>query len=76
MIDFQYELDARGEICPAPVMKTKKILQQMKKDEVVHIMSTDPVSAQDIDILLSAIEDEMLDSSNNDGVFHYFIKKT
>ena len=75
MIEFQYELDARGETCPAPVMKTKKILQQMKSHEVVHVMATDPASVQDIDILLSAIEDEMLDRNNEDGVFHYFIRK-
>lgn len=75
MTEYQYELDARGERCPAPVMKTKKILNQMSRDDVVHVMATDPDSAQDIAILLNAVDDEMLESCNENGVYHYYIKK-
>jgi len=75
MTEFQYELDARGEKCPAPVMKTKKMLNQMSHNDVVHVMATDPASGHDLSILLEAVEDEMLESTSEDGVFHYYIKK-
>jgi len=75
MTEFQYELDARGEKCPSPVKKTKQILNQMDHDDVVHVMTTDPASEHDLSILLKAVDDEMLESSNEDGVFHYYIKK-
>ena len=75
MVNFQYELDARGLCCPAPVKKTKKLLNRMSRNDVLHIMATDPTSEQDLAVLLGAIEDELLESCCDDGVFHYYIKK-
>jgi len=75
MPDFQQELDSRNESCPIPVMKTKKTLKKMSAGEVLHVIATDPASVQDITILLEALDDELIESSEGGGEYHFYIKK-
>jgi len=75
MPDFQHELDSRNESCPMPVMKTKKMLKGMAAGEVLHVIASDPASVQDITILLESLNDELLETSEADGEYHFYIKK-
>ncbi|MDQ1363739.1 MAG: tRNA 2-thiouridine synthesizing protein [Pseudomonadota bacterium] len=75
MPNFSVEVDARNESCPMPVMKTKKALKGMKSGEVLHVIATDPASAQDINTLLEALNDKLLETSRNGGEFHFYIQK-
>ncbi|MCW9013499.1 MAG: sulfurtransferase TusA family protein [Gammaproteobacteria bacterium] len=76
MPDFQQELDARNESCPEPVMKTKEALKKMLAGEVLHVIATDPASVEDITILLAALDDEIIETSESAGEFHFYIKKS
>ena len=76
MTEFQQELDARSETCPSPVMMTKNALKAMGSGEVLHVMATDPVSVQDIGMLVDAISYQLIDSSETNGEFHFYIKKS
>jgi len=75
MPEFKVELDVRNEICPQPVMKTKKILKEMSSGEVLHVMATDPTSEHDIEVLLGALRDSLIESSFENGVYHFYIEK-
>jgi tRNA 2-thiouridine synthesizing protein A len=69
-------LDARGMSCPIPLLKTKKILKNMRQGQILHILGTDPGSKQDlpgIGIKNGNVFLGMLD--NEDGSTSYFIKK-
>ena len=76
MIEFQTEIDARGLSCPMPVMKAKKELKYLSTGDVLHVIATDPASVQDIEILLESLEDEMIEASEVNGEYHFYIKKT
>ena len=76
MIDFQAEIDARGLSCPMPVMKTKKELKRLSTGDVLHVVATDPASVQDLEILLESLDDEMLAESQENGEYHFYIKKS
>lgn len=76
MIEFQQELDTRSETCPSPVMMTKNVLKTMSSGEVLHVMATDPVSVQDIGMLVNVIRYQLLESSESNGEFHFYIKKS
>jgi len=41
-------LDARGLSCPMPLLKMKKSLKVMKKDQILEVLGTDPGSKNDI----------------------------
>jgi len=76
MIEFQAEIDARGLSCPMPVKKAKKGLKHLSAGDVLHVIATDPASVQDIDILLESLEDEMLEALEENGEYHFYIKKS
>jgi len=76
MIEFQTEIDARGLSCPMPVMKAKKELKHLTTGDVLHVIATDPASVQDIEILLESLEDEMIEFSEVNGEYHFYIKKS
>jgi len=76
MVEYNEELDVRNEKCPLPVKKTKNALKSMSTGEVLHVMATDPSSGQDIEILLKMLNDRLIESCFDNGVFHFFIEKS
>jgi tRNA 2-thiouridine synthesizing protein A len=69
-------LDARGLLCPLPVLKVSKHLKNMSTGDVLQVHADDPAALIDIphycietgNLLLEAIEDP-------DDSTLYFIKK-
>ncbi|MFQ5643509.1 MAG: sulfurtransferase TusA family protein [Thiogranum sp.] len=75
MAEFDQELDTSGLNCPMPVMKTKKTLKGLDSGQVLHVIATDPASAEDIPDLLDTTGDSMLESGQDGGSYHFYIKK-
>lgn len=75
MSDFDQELDARGLNCPLPILRAKKTLNGMAAGEVLKIVSTDPGSVKDFEAFASQTGNELLDSSEEGGEFHFLMKK-
>ncbi len=76
MTRFTQEIDARNDTCPVPVMKVKQALKSMARGEVLHVMATDPDAVKDINILLEALEDQLIESSQQANEYHFYIKKS
>ena len=76
MTNFDQELDARGLNCPLPILRAKKTLNGMNSGEVLKIMATDPGSVKDFEAFATQTGNELLDSSEVDGEFHFLMKKT
>jgi tRNA 2-thiouridine synthesizing protein A len=75
MSDFDQELDARGLNCPLPILRAKKTLNGMAAGEVLKIISTDPGSVKDFEAFASQTGNELLDSTEESGEFHFMMKK-
>ena len=75
MTHFDQELDARGLNCPLPILRAKKTLNRMNRGEVLKIMATDPGSVKDFEAFATQTGNELLDSSEVDGEFHFLMKK-
>lgn len=76
MPTFDKELDTTGLNCPMPVMKAKKMLQTLAAGEVLHLMATDPGTRSDIPALVDKTGDQLLETSEEGGKIHFYIKKT
>ena len=76
MSDFDQELDARGLNCPLPILRAKKALNGMAAGEVLKIISTDPGSVKDFEAFASQTGNELLDSTEEGGEFHFMMKKS
>jgi tRNA 2-thiouridine synthesizing protein A len=75
MPDSNQELDARGLNCPLPILRAKKALNGMAAGEVLKIMSTDPGSVKDFQAFATQTGNQLLDSSEVNSEFHFFLKK-
>jgi tRNA 2-thiouridine synthesizing protein A len=75
MADFDQELDASGLNCPLPILRAKKTLSAMDAGQVLHIIATDPGSVKDFDAFSKQTGNELLESKEEGGKFHFLIKK-
>ncbi len=75
MSNFDQELDARGLNCPLPILRAKKTLNTMSGGQILKIMATDPGSVKDFEAFAKQTGNELLDSLELDGEFHFMLKK-
>ena len=76
MLNFDQELDARGLNCPLPILRAKKTLNAMTGGQILKIMATDPGSVKDFEAFAKQTGNELLDSSEVEGEFHFTLKKS
>ena len=48
MTKVNKKLDARGWLCPKPILNSRKLIKKMKINQVLEILTTDPASKSDI----------------------------
>lgn len=76
MADFDQELDASGLNCPLPILRAKKTLNAMSSGQVLHVVATDPGSVKDFDAFAKQTGNELMESKEDGGKFHFLIKKS
>ena len=75
MTEVTQELDTRGLNCPLPILRAKKTLNGMGAGEVLGIVSTDPGSVKDFEAFAAQTGNELLESAEVNGEFHFKVKK-
>ncbi|SFA89626.1 MULTISPECIES: sulfurtransferase TusA family protein [unclassified Bacillus (in: firmicutes)] len=68
-------LDAKGLACPMPIVKTKKAMNEMESGQVLEILATDKGAKNDLAAWSKSGGHELLDSTEENGVFKFWIKK-
>ena len=68
-------LDVRGLLCPIPVAKSKRAIQQIGPGEVLEILSTDPAAKQDIPAWVRRDGHELLESKEDPQLFVFYVKR-
>lgn len=68
-------LDCKGLNCPMPVIKTKKIMDDMKPGEVLRVEATDKGSKPDIAAFAKRTGNELLEMKEEDNTFIFFLRK-
>jgi tRNA 2-thiouridine synthesizing protein A len=76
MADFDSELDASGLNCPLPILRAKKTLNGLEAGQVLHVIATDPGSVKDFDAFAKQTGNELMESKEEGGKFHFLIKKS
>jgi tRNA 2-thiouridine synthesizing protein A len=69
------ELDTCGLDCPLPLLKTKQALNAMQSGEQLRVRATDPGSLRDFRVFAEQSGHQLLESSENNGVFIYLMQK-
>ena len=76
MADFDTELDASGLNCPLPILRAKKTLSGMESGQILHVIATDPGSVKDFDAFAKQTGNELMESKEDGGKYHFLIKKS
>ena len=60
--EWDEELDARGHLCPIPVLKARKKLKSMARGKVLRLLADDPAAVIDVPHFCAEAGHELLDS--------------
>ncbi len=75
-MQIHLELDTTGLMCPLPLLRLKKALQSLEGGQTVLVLATDPASVLDFGVFIEQAGHEMLERSEETGVFRYVIRKS
>ncbi len=68
-------LDTSGLNCPLPILKTKKAIAALDSGALLKVVATDPGSVKDIRSFCQQTGHALLESMEQDGAFHFVIRK-
>ncbi len=68
--------DAKGQKCPMPVLLASRHMKSLSPGQVLLVEATDGGSRSDIPAWAKDTGHELLDSSAEDGVYRYVIRKS
>ncbi|MBT9383645.1 sulfurtransferase TusA family protein [Pseudooceanicola sp. CBS1P-1] len=69
------ELDARGLLCPLPVLKARKRLLGMQTGEALVVLADDPMAAIDMPHFCAEAGHDLLEQQPRDGALRFVIRR-
>jgi TusA-related sulfurtransferase len=69
------EVDARGLLCPLPLLKAKKALNALPGGSLLRVLATDTGSARDFRVFCEQSGTVLVESCEADGVYTYVLRK-
>lgn len=68
-------LDARGMLCPMPVVKATKAMEPLAAGQILEILATDKGSVVDIPAWCSARKNTLLHHEAAGGTYSFYVRK-
>lgn len=75
MAAFDRELDASGLNCPLPMLRARKVLNEMERGQVLKIIATDQGTIKDFEAFSKQTRHPLLSSGEEAGKFVFLLKK-
>jgi tRNA 2-thiouridine synthesizing protein A len=72
---FDQDIDARGLLCPLPVLKAAKRLREMAPGEVLRLQADDPAAVVDVPHYCRESGNVLSHTAEDDAATLYFIRK-
>jgi tRNA 2-thiouridine synthesizing protein A len=71
----EIKVDCMGEICPVPLVETRKALRKAEEGDIVEVIGTHPASKKEIPMAVKALGMKLIDVQEEDGVWKIRIRK-
>lgn len=68
-------IDAKGSFCPGPLMELIAGMKAAEVGDELEVLSTDKGSATDIPEWINKVGHEYIETKEQDGVWHVFVRK-
>ena len=69
-------LDAKGLLCPLPVLKARRALKEVEPGGILRVLATDPGAVKDFEAFCRTTGNELVASRQDEGAFLFDIRKT
>jgi tRNA 2-thiouridine synthesizing protein A len=69
-------LDAKGLLCPLPVLKARRALKEVEPGGILRVLATDPGAVKDFEAFCRTTGNELVASREEAGAFLFDIRKT
>lgn len=74
-MDYDATLDARGLLCPLPVLKARKRLQSLRSGQILRIEADDPAAIVDVPHFCDEAGHTLISTSDQADVQVYLVQK-
>ncbi|MFT3689981.1 sulfurtransferase TusA family protein [Paenirhodobacter sp.] len=68
-------IDARGLLCPLPVLRLRKVLEGLDRGAVVELLATDGASWIDVPHFCAQAGHGLISAEDTGGVLRYVVRK-
>lgn len=75
LMTYDADLDAKGLLCPLPVLKARKRLQALSSGQVLRVLADDPAAIIDVPHFCAEAGHELLTTEDVAVGQYYFIRK-
>ena len=69
------ELDARGLNCPLPILRTKKMLNELTGGQTLRVVATDPGAVKDFQAFAKQTGNELLAQETAGKEFIHYLRR-
>ena len=74
-MEIHKEVDARGLLCPLPILRAKKALADMASGQILKILATDPSAQRDFAAFARQTGNELVETSVHDKIFTFLMRR-
>lgn len=71
----EIKVDCTGEICPVPLVETRKALRKAKEGDIVEVIGNHPSSKKEIPMAVKALGLKLIDIKEKGGVWRIRIRR-
>jgi tRNA 2-thiouridine synthesizing protein A len=68
-------VDAKGQSCPGPLVSLAKAIKGARSGDLLELLATDPGSKSDVPSWAEISGNELLEATEQDGVYRYVVRK-
>lgn len=68
-------LDAKGLVCPLPVLRARKVIKALMPGDILEIHATDPAARLDVPHFCDATGNELIETRQEGEVLIFRIRK-
>ncbi len=70
------EVDAKGLLCPLPILRAKKALASIQSGHLLRVLATDPGSVRDFQAFSRQTGNELVSQTkSDDGVWSHVLRR-
>ena len=68
-------VDAKGQSCPGPLVSLAKAIKDANAGDLLELLATDPGSKSDVPSWATLSGNELVEATEDGGVFRYVVRK-